>query len=411
MRIKIRRGRSSHHRVYTPSGPLSRRGARGQGSRGVGVLFGAVFMIPGLCVAWFLGVRPINKAMEAKHWVEAPARVLSSEVRSHRGSDSTTYSIHIAYSYVWHGDGLESEGRTYESDRYDFSSGSSSGYDGKARIVKQYPKGHAFNVFVNPMNPSESVINREMRPIYLVLTGFGMIFVLVGGSVLVASLRPTRAKAGANEATGVAAAPPSGESLLLKPEAKPWAKVVGMLFVCLFWNGIVGIFLYQLRESWLNGRPEYFHMVFLTPFVLIGLGLIVGVFYYVLAAFNPQVFLLLTPGNPRVASPFALDWEFFGAISRIHELTITLEGLEKATYRQGTNTRTDAHVFYRQRLVSQEERTGIHPDTLWVTLPPECMHSFTADNNKIVWRFKVHGKIRRWPDLRADYPFHLEPPA
>ncbi len=412
MKFHFRPGRS-HRRIplSRERGPLSRRTGNGQLSPKVGVIFGLFFILPGLAVSWFAGVKPILKTQDAKSWVEAPARVLSSEVRTHRGSDSTTYSIRIAYSYVWHGDGLESEGRTYESDRYDFSSGSSSGYDGKVRIVKMYPKGHSFKVFVNPRNPSEAVINRELRPIYLVLTGFGLIFVLAGGAVLVASLRGGSPKASPRVAPTGGSSPPGSESLLLKPETKPWAKVIGMLFVCLFWNGIVGVFVFQLRESWLRGRPEYFPMIFMIPFVLIGLGLILGFFYSVLAAFNPRVFVLLTPGNPRLGAPFALDWEFFGASARIHELTITLEGLEKATYRQGTNTRTDEHVFYRKRLVSQEERTGIQPETLWITLPTDCMHSFAADNNKILWRFKVHGKIRRWPDLRADYPFHLEPPA
>ena len=46
------------------------------------------------------------------------------------------------------------------------------------------------------------------------------------------------------------------------------------LFFTLFWNGIVSIFVYNVVKSYLDGRPEICLTIFLIPFVLIGLGLI-----------------------------------------------------------------------------------------------------------------------------------------
>ena len=38
------------------------------------------------------------------------------------------------------------------------------------------------------------------------------------------------------------------------------------------------------------------------------------------------------------------------------------------------------------------------------------MHSFTADNNKIIWSINIHGDIARWPDVKKDYTLVIHPP-
>ena len=35
------------------------------------------------------------------------------------------------------------------------------------------------------------------------------------------------------------------------------------------------------------------------------------------------------------------------------------------------------------------------------------MHSFTAPHNKIEWKVKLHGDIRRWPDVRDEYELNV----
>ena len=39
------------------------------------------------------------------------------------------------------------------------------------------------------------------------------------------------------------------------------------------------------------------------------------------------------------------------------------------------------------------------------------MHSFGADNNKVVWELKVSGEIARWPDVDESFPITIRPLA
>ncbi|MCC5851024.1 MAG: DUF3592 domain-containing protein [Verrucomicrobia bacterium] len=379
------------------------------------VVFGLVFLLPGLGISWFLGINPMLKTQAAQDWARAPAEVTSSRVRTHRGSDSTTYSIEIQYRYEW-------EGRTYDGDRYDFVGGSSSGRASKERVVREYPEGRTFEAYVNPNNPSESVIDPSFRWFYLGMLAFGGVFFLVGAGTCVGGVVQMRKASMATSVGGQSAetAYPSNTipqadpvdgrgNVVLKPKVSPWAMVGGALFGALLWNGIVSVFVYQAWKSWQEGRTEWFLVLFLVPFVLIGAGIILAFFYAVLAAFNPRVLVLIGPGTPCAGQTFSMDWEFLGSTSRLQNFTVTLVGEETATYRQGTSTYTDKNIFHEEVLVSMDDPRAISSGTLQVTLPFEAIHSLKTPNNAITWQFKIHGKINFWPDLKSDYPFVLHP--
>jgi len=139
-----------------------------------GCLFLFFFLIGGL-ITTLIGFIPAYRMIRAQQWPAVPCRILSSNVGSHSDSDGTTYSIDIVYEY-------EAGGRVYESDRYDFMGGSSSGYRGKAAIVARHPPGSMAVCYVNPQRPEYAVLNRGFRPVMLMaLVPFSfMIIGLVG---------------------------------------------------------------------------------------------------------------------------------------------------------------------------------------------------------------------------------------
>lgn len=374
------------------------------------VLFGLVFMLPGLAMIYFLGVRPLLQVQRARHWPPVPATVLSSEVRAHRGSDSTTYSIHIVYRYTW-------EGRDFTSDRYDFTSGSSSGRESKARVVRAHPPGHRFEVFVNPARPDESVIHRDFQWMYLGMAGFGAVFVFAGLAIAIGGLRAARPGSRSDTRSYLPPRPKNdpGSSLLLKPDQSPWAKVAGLLIFTLFWNGIVSVFLFQAWKSWQQNSADYFLMVFLVPFVLIGLGALLGFLYALLATFNPRPLLLISPALPRPGDPFTLDWEFHGSTARLHRFSMILEGLERIEYQTGSGKQRTTHtresLFYQHPLLETDSPDRLQENTLSHEIPADLPHSFHAPNNKLIWRIRVHGPIRFWPDLKQAFPITVLPKA
>ena len=94
------------------------------------------------------------RSLDARSWHETQCAIVSSRVATHSGDDGNTYSVEITYDY-------EYDWQEYRGDRYDFSLGSSSGYERKARIVDAHPPGGEVTCYVDPDDPTRSVIDRS----------------------------------------------------------------------------------------------------------------------------------------------------------------------------------------------------------------------------------------------------------
>jgi hypothetical protein len=395
--------------------PISERAGAAKGQRFAFVFFLIFLLIgSGLCYSFFF--RPLFKILSAKDWPAVPCVVISSEVRSHSGDDGDTYSVNILYSY-------EINGREFKANRYDFMGGSSSGYDGKQAIVRRHPPGTKTLCYVNPADPTEAVLERGFTSqmwfglIPLVFAAFG-----AGGLIFVRRKSRAAVVPGAtgkgNSVSGLATrsatawtARGTAEPLRLKPKMSPWTKLLVIIGVALFWNGIVSVFVAQAVNSWRSGHPEWLLTIFMVPFVLIGLGFIGGILYSFLALFNPRPHLTVTPGAVPLGATLNVQWEITGRVDMLQNLHVRLEGREEATYRQGTRSCTDKSVFADlevARLTSpQEFRSGNRT----VTVPAHLMHSFAGNNNKILWTIQLHGPIPRWPDLKEEFPLTVLPRA
>jgi hypothetical protein len=375
------------------------------------IAFGGVFVLVGVAVFVGIGLLPGLRLIDARSWDETGCVVISSEVRSHSSDDGTTYSIDILYEY-------EYDRQIWRSNRYSFVSWSSSGYDGKAEVVEEYPPGRRTVCYVDPDDPSRAVLSRDFSLSYLVglfpliFVGAGLLVMRVGAA---ARAKKRSAISRSSEPAAVAeilpAAVPSSGPTVLKPKVSPWAKAIGMLVVAAFWNGIVSVFLLQLIESFRSGSPEWFLAVFLLPFVAVGLFMIGMIGYFVLQTTNPRPQLLVSNRSPRLGDRVQVEWRFAGSVKRLSDLKIILEGREEATYRRGTDTRTDREVFAQLPIVDTSAQHQMQRGTNLVELPKSTMHSVAADNNKIVWEIKVAGDIPKWPDIDETFEMSVLPQA
>jgi hypothetical protein len=387
--------------------PLSKKARTGKAGRLVGQGLGAIFMLIGGALFVWIGVIPAYRTVRAEHWAETECTVVSSAVRSHSSDDGTTYSIDILYEY-------ELAGRTWRSNRYDFVSWSSSGYDSKRSVVDRYPAGSPCVCYVDPSDPASAVLSRGFRPAHLV--GLFPLLFLGAGAAVFFGLRARRARASkpagavVRQVEGANTTLPTG-AVVLKPRYGPVLKLVLTVLFAAFWNGIVSVFVVIAVKSWLSGDPEWFLTIFLIPFVLVGLGALGMIGHAFLALFNPRPVLTLSPGVVRLGASVQLDWRFGGRASRIRHLTITLEGREEATYRRGTDTQTDTEVFARLPLVDETHPSAIAQGSAQGGIPEDTMHSFSGESNKIVWSLRVTGDIARWPDVSAEYVIEVQPLA
>ena len=365
---------------------------QGLGGRALVPFFG-LFLVVGLVAFWAIGVRPTLGVIRARQWVETPCVVVASAVRAHHGDDSTTYSADILYEY-------RAGGRTLRANRLDFLGGSSGGVEAKREIVNRYRPGTRTVCYVNPDDPSDAVLSRNFRPAFLV--GLApLAFVLAGGWGVVWSLRRARARS-------AILAPREGQAVL-RPRQGPLAKFAGVVFAALFWNGIVSVFLYQVWQGWHRGRPDVFLTLFMVPFVLVGLGLVAGVGYSLLAALNPRLTLRLDGRGVSPGEDVGVDWRFSGSAGRIRDLRIWLEGREEVEP-GGDGSAKRVHVFATvPAAVQPAPGSAIGSGRSTVRVPPEAVPSFDGGRHRIVWEIKVHGDIPHWPDVDEAYPLTVLP--
>lgn len=396
--------------------PISDRAADLTGRKFLTVFFGIFLLMGGVCF-YFLTIHPLWLIFDARRWQQTPCTVVSSEVRSHSGK-STTYSVNILYAY-------DVNGQQYRANRYHFLGGSSSGYDGKAAVVRLYPPGAKKVCYVNPADPTDAVLERGFT-LDMLWGLFPLPFMAIGAGGLVWTLR-TRPGLGASlspkSAPRALVASPSGTARDLRPagdsfDAPPKvlkaasprvAKLFGALFMAAFWNGIVSVFVWQVVQSWRHHDPEWFLTVFMIPFVLIGLLIIGFVFYTFLSLFNPRPRLTITPGMPALGGPLEVQWELSGRTQVIRRLRIHAEGREEATFQSGKNTVTEKSIFARLELLDTTDRLALQAGQARLVVPPGLMHSWAGSRNKIIWSLRVHGDIAWWPDVKEEFPLTMLP--
>lgn len=392
-----------------PTQPLSSR--RSTGFPGCLVLFFLAFLLAGCVMFYLLVLRPAREMLASRSWRETTCTVLESRVAEHPDSDGSTYSVEVVYTYSL-------DGRAYRSDRFGFLKVSSSGYDGKARTVARYPPGARVPCWVDPEHPDRAVLKRGLSWEWL----FGLlplVFMAVGGGGLVWAVRSSRrarSRAGAfplAPASPFGVEPPpgatSGGPLELKPQMSPLGKFVGLVFISLFWNGIVSVFVFQAVRTWRSGQPDGCLTAFLIPFVLIGLALVFGTARQFLVLFNPRPRFTLSPGILTTGGTGYLQWSFTGRPGRVRRLTVVLEGREEAQYRRGTNTYTDRNTFASIPVLDAAEPYTIANGSTSFSVPADTAPSFKASHNKILWSLKVCCEIPGWPDSDDEYEVLVRP--
>ncbi len=413
-----------------------------------GVAFCSLFVLIGLGLLYPLFVRPLVRMQQAQHWPAVPCTILASSVQSHDSDDGTTYSVDILFAYDY-------QHVTYRSNRYSFGSGSSSGHSGKQAIVQQYPVGSQHTCYVNPADPFEAVLHRGwtgmmwagLIPLAFVIFGLG------AGTAALVSLRRSRAGRDPLTLTQSIASRRPGPGTMADPvplvrssepiaarrrvaaedwlpplnldqpavfRAKRRSALGGAIFLLIFgafWNGITWMLLVrQVVEGWRDGPTgldlifPLFLTLFAVPFVLVGLAVPAGFVYMLLKMFNPLPKVALGRAVVPLGGVLDVSWELLGKVDRVRQLTLTLEGAERATYRRGTDTTTDEHVFVSLP-IAQADRDRGQPMSgrTSVKIPADTIHSFKSNNNQIVWRVRVHGEIRLWPDVSETFDIAVLP--
>jgi len=393
-------------RKANPSAAPALAGSSWLVKNGLPLLFFGLFTLVGGLVLYFITIRPLMLYMNARSWPATPCEVVSSSVGSHRSSgknSSTTYSIDIVYRYTV-------EGREYLSDRYELMDASSSGRARKAAVVKRYPAGSKAVCYVNPQDPTEAMLNRQLSPFMLIGLG-ALLFLLIGvggfwGMIRSALKSSSSATFSDGPALPLQPSLPGGMNhgrAMLTADVSPRAKFITCLIIAVLWNGIFACFIPGIRESWGYQRPDIFSVIFTILMGAIGVGLIGFMGMMFLNLFNPRVAVSMNPRFVKLGDTVEVEWGFQGKVERIHRLTVVLEGREEIVTGSGKNRRTRRDVFSRLPIIETIDPHQIRAGHGKIVVPENLKPTADTGSRKVVWELQVRGEIPRYPDVSDDF--------
>lgn len=191
-----------------------------------------------------------------------------------------------------------------------------------------------------------------------------------------------------------------------------WA-LVGMGLFAALWNAVLVVLAVSAGIDIASGRVEWVLFAVLVPFVSVGVaGIVLFVRRLVLttAVGTTQLEISdhpLVPGN-RYDVLLAQ-----GGSGTVTSLVLTLEVEEMASFRQGTDTRTERVIVWRdvvKEWTNLQITPGVRFEThVTVAIPAGVMHSFVSEHNAVRWRIVVRGQPDRWPGFVRAFPVVVYP--
>lgn len=188
---------------------------------------------------------------------------------------------------------------------------------------------------------------------------------------------------------------------------------IAIAFFALFWNGVTFTVFGSMYVAMFVDGVAFENLFCIVPFSLafIGVGVFVGgmALSSIGQVFNPKPTLVLSKRAPSPGESVELLWSFNGHPSRIRELTLLFEGYEEVTYRRGTDTVTEEHVFFEDQLVRTTDPAQIPSGVCKLRIPDGAPPTTDTRSNDVLWRVHILGDIARWPDIDDTLQLKVRP--
>jgi hypothetical protein len=367
-------------------------------TRGLGclVLFALPFAGAGLFVM-FLGVRMVWGWYEASSWVETPARIIQTDLEVNSDSDGSTYKAVASYEYTW-------EGRTHVGRRVSLSPGAdnigSFHQDKQAELARYRESGESFRCFVDPDEPSNSILYREMRlGMFSFLILFGGVFAGVGLGLMGAGFWGKRR---VQEEERLESQHPE-DPWRWKPEwadgrirASGRAGFVMPGIMALFWNLVSLPLLFVLPEEIFEKGNRAALLGFIFP--LVGLGLLVwaGRAFVRWKKYGDSVFEMSSlPGivggklEGRILTSVAID--------TASGFELTLNCVHRVTKGSGDSRSTTESILWQQQQHLERELLDYDPTRSSIPvlfgIPYDAEPTEErSDDDEILWRLEVEAE-------------------
>jgi len=380
------------NKPHQPPNPAGQRGAVW-----FLILFSPPFAGVGVFMGW-LTLSTLGEWRKASQWVETPAYILESHLETNEDSDgSTTYQATARYRYSF-------DDRNYEGERVSLFGGADNIGDFHQRAyseLSRYVGGEQpFRCYVNPQDPSQALLYREMRwgmlafyLLFAVTFGGAGIGLLLGG--LFADRDETeepRAAVIRGVATG-AQAPwlqrPDWRSGRIESGGK--AAMIGMSLFALVWLLITSPALFVLPEELKNGN--YVALLVLV-FPLVGLALLLMAAYKVLHWLKFGNVLLILESTPgRIGGELRGHLEIPAPVESRLGINLRLRCVRQITTGSGKGARTREEVLWEHSQIALPSKPWEKQRTeapVRFRIPADTQETdYSNPRDKVLWRLEA----------------------
>jgi hypothetical protein len=363
---------------------------------------------------------------------ESRCTVRDKQIATQATEQGTTYRPELLIRY-------DVDGASYTVWTYDVRGDYAPDEQAAQAVLDRFEKDEEYPCWYDPLAPQVAVLTRVysgwfwltliVPASFIVIGGGGTAYALMGWAVSAerraamakraAQLDPFDPQRAAHEhpcvpiPRDVINSPGTTLTYRLPPENSP-AWLLSVWFgACLVWNGLLTPFVVIAVHGILAGGPDWGLVGFVVPFLAVGVGLI---------AYFVRQFIVTTRVGPTLVEVSQLPmypggtYEVFvqqaGRLT-VKELDVLLVCEEEATFRHGTNTRTEVRCVFQQPLVHRESfeiRFGEPFSTQCpLQVPAAAMHSFKSAHNEISWKLVVRGEVNGWPRYERSYPLVVYP--
>lgn len=402
------------------------------GSIGTGLFSTVCFLFGGVLLVIFLLNWTIPEWQANKYFVETAGTVKDKHIGTQaEGVKAFRPEVELEY---------QAEGETYRQwTTYDISGSYAPHVESAQEILDDYELGGECTLWYDPKDPSRAVLRRGYSWFAWLTLLLPTSFLVIGGGGLVYTLL----NFGKSTERRVTIAQRASELDLLKeqpgePRAFPYvpdfgdisdspgttlahrlpmasnmARIWWLLMAILFWNGTISYFLVILAQGHMRGRPDYLLTLFILPFFAVGLYLVFDFARRVMALANQGMTIVEIDEHPLYPGAECELCITQSGHSQLEWLRVSLVCDEEATFRDGTNTRTESARVHESDVLVQDDFQA-SPSAQFearcsLQIPPGAMHSFQSDHNRILWKLVVQARSHARATFERAFLLHVYP--
>ena len=350
---------------------------------GCAILFLLPFAATGIACA-VMAAWHVWLCWDAQSWTERPCTIVRAELKTHH-DEGKSYRVEAEYRYefndqpftgsrVWFGTGSDNISRFHQN--------------AHRELEQCQEQGRPFRCFVDPNDPSSSVLYRDLR---YEMVGFLLVFVLTFGGIGVGGLaglvyvsRQTRRMNDARELRP--SEPWTWSDANQDGSYRPLASWVGIVLFALFWNSISWtVTLTVLIEEWKKGLSwMWFFMLF--PVIGVGAaGMAVKAVWHRMRFGLPM--LTVRPWPLFVGDPIEGTIDFPAGRPASPDLNVELSVLRKST----TEDSPDTKLFHETTSISNVDSGAAFRLSSPSGLPRTALLNDETGTPTAKWQIKVTG--------------------